>query len=381
MNTATTRTTRDVTLPTIQVLRGAAASLVVLHHCALAAGARTPTDSLVVNSGLGRLGACGVDIFFAISGFIMVFTTQRKGGIEDAVIFAKRRVLRIYPLYWIWSIVLLMLWVGGLTLKSSHYTSSFLIQSFLLIPCFNGHNYHPFLDQGWTLSFEVLFYLVFACAILLGLRKSKLLFLAGAFTALSCLSRLLPVHSGVRYLLSDSIMIEFLYGVLAAEVFIRLQALRDAWWIKILPFVLTTAGCVALLCTRKLEVTEGIRFVVYGLPALAIVFGGAMSGARPRPRLLVYFGDASYSIYLTHIFFLMGFGVVLKHLPLRGQLITDLAIAGTALATIALSSITYLLIERPITRIIAVKRRSVPFGQAMGRLDELSPACNVSRSS
>jgi exopolysaccharide production protein ExoZ len=363
------------------VLRGVAASLVVLHHYALALNAYNPVNSWIIDSGLGQLGACGVDIFFAISGFIMVYTTQGKLGVEDAVVFAKRRVLRIYPLYWVWSIVLLALWAGGLTLKSHHYSPAFLLKSFLLIPGFNGYNYHPFLDQGWTLSFEVLFYVVFACALLLRLKKSRLLFLAGAFAMLSYLSRLLPANSGVRYLLSDPIIIEFVFGVLAAEVFLRLPAIRAARWMRVLPFTLTTIGCVALLWTVKLEVTDRLRFLLYGLPALLIVFGAAMRGPAPRARWLVFLGDASYSIYLTHIFFLMGYGPAVKHLSRLSRLPTDPMIVAAAVVTIALSSFTYVLIERPLTKFVSAKRLAVPHSQALSGMSELSSVCNVSRGS
>jgi len=132
------------------------------------------------------------------------------------------------------------------------------------------------------------FYLVFTACILLRLRKSRLAFLIGSFAMLSCLSVLLPSNSGIRYLLSDHISVEFLYGVLAPKVLLRPAAFA-AWWMRVLPFALMIIGCVALLGAVRLEMRDSLRFVTYGLPALLIVFGAAMRGPAPCPRLLLNF--------------------------------------------------------------------------------------------
>jgi exopolysaccharide production protein ExoZ len=378
LNPIATPTNRDTRLPAIQVLRGIAASLVVFHHYSLVLTEFSPAHSWIVDSGLGKIGACGVDIFFAISGFIMVYTTQSKAGVKDALVFVTRRGFRIYPLYWVWSTVLLALWASGFALTSHHYSVGFLITSFLLIPSFNGHSFHPLLDQGWTLSFEMLFYVVFAGCILLRLRKSKLAFLIGSFAMLSCVSVLLPSDSGIRYLLSDHITIEFLYGVLAAEVLLRLPATFTAWWVRVLPFALMVIGCVALLGTVGLEMPDSMRFVTYGLPALLIVFAAAMRGPTPCPRLLVYFGDASYSIYLTHGFFSMAYGMALKHSSLLTRLSSDAAIVAAGIITILLSSLTHLLVERPLTDYFSGRKNApVPVSHSTGSTSDSSALGNV----
>ena len=72
-------------LSSIQVLRGIAAVMVVMFH------------------GLGfQIGSSGVDIFFVISGFIMFHTNRNAFGLTGAaILFFKRRLLRIAPLYWL----------------------------------------------------------------------------------------------------------------------------------------------------------------------------------------------------------------------------------------------------------------------------------------
>jgi hypothetical protein len=86
-----------------------------------------------------------------------------------------------------------------------------------LIPVRRGDTYHPFLDPGWTLSFELLFYLCFACTICLGMKRLALPFLGTIFVELVAVGRVLPECS-LRFLLSDEIIFEFLLGVLAARI-------------------------------------------------------------------------------------------------------------------------------------------------------------------
>jgi exopolysaccharide production protein ExoZ len=143
----------------------------------------------------------------------MVYTTRTKAGSNDALAFITRRILRIYPLYRFWTSLLLALWVGGLARRPQRYSASYVASSYFLVPSFNGLNFYPLVHQGWTLSFEMLFYLVFACGIILKLRSSKLLFLAVTFSICALLSRFLSSDNGVRYLLTNPISIEFLYGM------------------------------------------------------------------------------------------------------------------------------------------------------------------------
>jgi exopolysaccharide production protein ExoZ len=304
---------------------------------------------------LGNLGACGVDLFFVISGFIMVYKTRRKAGNDDALIFITRRILRIYPLYWVWTSLALALWVGGVGQRLQHYSIWYVVSSYLLIPSFNGLDFHPLVRQGWTLSFEMFFYLVFACGICLKLRSSKLPFLATAFCSFAFLSKLLAPDSGARYLLRNSITIEFLYGMLAAEILVNLPPIRANRLARSLSLALISVGAGALLCTLRFHDAYSLRFIFYGVPVFSIVLGAAMLGSASAPSLLVSLGDRSYSIYLGHGFFLMVYAFALKHWPLCFSLSPDAGIVLAGAATIALSSFTYSIIERPLTRALSPK--------------------------
>lgn len=345
---------RDRVLPTVQVLRGVAASLVVFHHFARLYSHGTLRRSWILDSGIGDLCMCGVDIFFVISGFIMVYTTKGKLGVGDSLVFMKRRVLRIFPLYWIWTTVLLLLLLSGLALRNEHYPTSNLVLSYFLIPSWDGTYFHPLLGQGWTLSFEMLFYLIFALGISFGLRAWKVAFAGATFGVLALIGQIFSSDSAVRYLFSNSIVIEFLFGMIVAETVLRIGPVRSSRF-EILSLALMVLGGAALLLTVRISNPDQHRFFFYGIPSLLMVFGAVVRGSAPAPRLLTYLGDASYSIYLVHDFIALAFATALTHRLTVQRFPPDLAIVVCGIITIALSSLPFPLIERPMNRAFSLK--------------------------
>jgi len=109
-----------------------------------------------------NFGMAGVDIFFVISGFIMVYVTHKwtAGAAKHIPEFLSSRALRIYPLYWIVSLPLLGLYLlrPDLVFSASVWNEPNLLKSFLLWPDVA----YPLLEIGWTLIHEMSFYLIFA---------------------------------------------------------------------------------------------------------------------------------------------------------------------------------------------------------------------------
>src|ERR1700748_1111292 len=143
-------------LPNLQVLRAVAAYLVVLVHL---------SELLPQNSFAELLrsrGYGGVDIFFAISGFIMVYTTSAKR--TSAGTFLLNRLKRIAPLYYL---VTLIVFALALVLRSLFESASTdlvpLLKSLAFLPFEKtpGHIY-PVYYLGWTLNYEIFFYAIFA---------------------------------------------------------------------------------------------------------------------------------------------------------------------------------------------------------------------------
>jgi exopolysaccharide production protein ExoZ len=334
-----------VELTYIQMLRGVAASLVVFTHFG-----DLPAHSWVKDSRFSQLGTSGVDLFFVISGFIMVYTTRGLGGGGDALQFLRKRIHRIYPLYWVWTTVLLVLWLCGLAYASHRFPIAYIVGSYSLIPSYLDGAVYPFfplLIQGWTLSFEMLFYVVFAAGILLNMKRWRLIFLAGSFAVLWLAGRPLSPYSGLKYLVSNTIVIEFLFGVLVAQMMVPMAKQGRSIAISLM-----CAGAFLLLGSTGFHYSvDWMRFLVYGIPAASLVLGAAMMGARPMNKVLLYLGNASYSIYLSHFFFALLFGWALKHTHAMDRVQPDLLIVAMTAATIALSSLTY-----PLERLFQFKR-------------------------
>jgi exopolysaccharide production protein ExoZ len=339
----------------IQILRGLAATMVVFHHFCSSVAEYHPSPSLLVRSGLGDLGASGVDLFFVISGFIMVLTRKHSADtFSHAVEFWKKRFIRIYPLYWIWTSVLLVLWAASIALQSHRYSASYVISSYLLWPMRGGAGLlHPLLDQGWTLSFEIYFYLFFGLSIALGLRSMQLPFLVGVFGSLAILSRLGGYPHGLGILASDPLILEFLFGTLSATVVLRLRGDH-----KVDPRIagsLLAVGFASLLGSIWLKGLVGAgefsRVILWGCPALLIVTGAALYPRRSllgRVPALIRLGDASYSIYLTHAFATLAAAMIMKrYAPIRSVPPDLIVLAGSA-ATVWISFASYPWIEQPL---------------------------------
>src|ERR1041385_2180302 len=118
-----------------------------------------------------KVGAPGLDLFFVISGFVMVYSSERLFGRADAPrIFMLRRIARIVPLYWAMTLVVLayFLLAHGRDMLFALYPPGNILASFLFYPYPRGDGaLVPLHALGWTLNYEMFFYVVFAALICL----------------------------------------------------------------------------------------------------------------------------------------------------------------------------------------------------------------------
>src|SRR5262245_21275262 len=146
-------------LLSIQILRAAAALGVVLAHI---------FPSAVI-------GTAGVDLFFVISGFIMVYASDRLFERRDAPrIFFLRRLARIVPLYWAVTAVLVAYpLLAGVDLAAVSLSPGVILGSFLFFPVPRPDgSLLPVHFLGWTLDYEMFFYVVFAGFIVLSRQRA-----------------------------------------------------------------------------------------------------------------------------------------------------------------------------------------------------------------
>lgn len=338
-------------LMSIQALRGFAVMLVVLFHVQ-----HYTADRLKLPNLLPRfdIGAAGVDLFFVISGFIMVYASERlyarRGGMR---IFYLRRIARIVPMYWAASTVLLVFLLvryGDLNAASGGTDFDYVIASYLFYPYVRPDGSGlPLLGVGWTLNYEAFFYALFGLSLVLR-RYLAVLAVGVVFAVLTALRALYPLANPFDFWFGPLIL-EFVFGTAIAMAF--RAGLRLPTW---LTWILIALGLATLAWSwhegHLLAPSSWWRVLLWGLPALAIV-GALALAERPPPdglfwRVTGFLGDASYSIYLFHI---LALGIPSIAL---GRLIAPasapwLHVACMLIAAVGLPVLIYLFAERPLT--------------------------------
>lgn len=341
------------TIYSIQMLRALAASLVVIAHAQVHLEVRKHIPGLDPFLDLGRVG---VDLFFIISGFIMVYVASNEftkpGAPRD---FFIRRFIRVVPTYWIYTSALAVLMIAlpqlfsdGKEFELSHYFASLLF-----IPWENniGH-LKPLLPVGWTLNYEMYFYFVFALLLFL----PRKYFLAGMSVALvgSILSGIFfkplpPLFSVV----TSPLMLEFLIGCGIGLLFMGKTHLP-----KTISYALFVAGVTWLLLAAGDFIPHTIRTISWGLPSAMIVTGILFlekSSAISISKLLVAIGGSSYSLYLTHIFTINALGKIWVSV-FHGYY--GLFVIACVICSVLVGHIAYLVIEKPAIRFLGGRYRS-----------------------
>jgi exopolysaccharide production protein ExoZ len=343
----------------IQVLRGIAALLIVLYHLLLAETAYAARAFLLPD--LLAYGACGVDFFFLISGYVLTARyVDRAGARRAAGTFLARRLFRIYPLYWVYSAVLLALAAFRPDLvDASVYAGVSIWRSFLLLPQSGA----PLLSVAWALSHLVYFSCAFALllvagrrAVVPGLCAWALLVVAGyAWRGGSPALRALPW----THLVWHPLTLEFILGcVLALTVRRTRAAARTA---AIGGACLLGAACLAWSAGHGTDLPRNWwRVLVFGVPGALILYGGAAGAplrAHALSRALHLFGDASYSLYLSHTLVLSAVGRAWLAHPTQHPAAQAAWLGVMLAAALVFSLFSYRLLEQPLGRL---ERRTKP---------------------
>ena len=275
----------------IQYLRGLASLMVVISHSMTHFHS---TQDFI----LRKLGAFGVDIFFVISGFIMIYSTSAKDITPFK--FMIRRIERVAPLYWIFTtLLILMVSISPDTFSTvkleiwNVVSSYFFIASESTSSTFSGA-FKPVLYVGWTLNYEMFFYLIFAFSLFLSAQR-QLSFIFVIMMSLIFLG-LVENSNGLIGFYSDPILLEFCVGVILGKAYVsgNIQTSRVAVFALFFAFLFFLMTCEF----------DWHRVIYSGIPASIVVFS-ALSLPSFTGRLnsaLNLIGDASYSIYLSHFF-------------------------------------------------------------------------------
>lgn len=272
-----------------------AAMVVVLYHSArhLNFAYGLPTLMKVF-----QFGHAGVDLFFVISGFIILFVHYDDIGRPKRLgRYVNRRFTRIMPTYWVALALTILLGIAGQHHKIPQIFD--LIWSATLLP---SHK-EPLLGVAWTLQYEIMFYIVF-CFLILNRKIGIVLFILW-FTWVSMALYGIKILGYFPSSLFGVYNFEFFIGM-AVAYFYRNRSVRA-------PRVILISG-ILLFCAVSAAEDFGflngyadIARFFYGPAGALIVLGAAEAGRQSLvtvPRILQALGSASYSIYLFQFVFI-----------------------------------------------------------------------------
>jgi exopolysaccharide production protein ExoZ len=288
----------DGKIESIEALRFFAALLVVLYHA---------NFNLPIPAGMTRVdmtgpltwfqnGNVGVDIFFVISGFVM-YTSSVRRKVFDAVGFLRDRFWRIFPV--LWAALLAKMALEGVNIVTglgdvmiSHLHPSLIAMQFLLIPL---PSELLLVLQTWTLSLEMLFYLVFALGFLRGGLKGVAVGVLAWYAACIVYVSWFKEAAPAIYHALDPVILEFLYGAIIGRIYMtgRTPFGMAALVVGLVSLLIMTFGVGHYFAT-------GIpREYGLGIPAALLVYGLTAVNFR-TPRILLLGGQSSYVLYLFH---------------------------------------------------------------------------------
>jgi exopolysaccharide production protein ExoZ len=351
----------------VQVLRGIAATLVVWVH------AQELVASDILPHWSRSFGYGGVDLFFVISGFIMVRTTQDKD--TDALTFFRKRIFRVAPLYYSATLLVVALSVVVPQLmESTQPEFDETVKSLLFVPFEKTPDrVYPVYYLGWTLNYEMFFYALFGASLFLP-RRFRPAAIIAAIASLAVAGSFIgsvSEHGVAAYFYTRPIMLDFALGVLVAACLHTPSPLSKPLfsWIFIASGVTWFVfGGGMFRFGNEAAAPPTDTFLRFGIPAALIVAGAVgleKSGKRVGNSLMRRCGDASYSLYLSHYFFVGAVIAAAARLEMgdTGRIVLA---AFTMAAAIGLGFAVYHLVERPLAGDVSAYRsvrRQMPLRQ------------------
>lgn len=344
-STLTNRDFQDLHFDSIQALRGLAALFVIFQHVRFL-----------------NFGSFGVDIFFCISGFMIMFSTQK-----STHFFFRKRLIRILPLYYLMTFATyLMLVLFPSMFQQTTHQPSYLIKSLLFIPFdIGGGVIQPLLRIGWTVNCEMFFYLLFFISFHISMRyrgiicSGLLVLVVGLVQSFSPLfqtwqSPLGNALSPVLAFYGDPYMLEFIFGI---AVYYLVRFLYGRHQVHEIPRAVSALSAVAVpvifgllaFFTPRINVIGFRRLPLWGLPAFVLLLLAFLAGLHIKmPRFAVMTGNISYSLYLVHYYPVM----LLDRALFDFSTVSVKSVIGLIISialSIALAYVSWILVEKKLT--------------------------------
>lgn len=314
----------------IQYARAFAAICIVLYHV------MRKGMLLGYNEFEFEIGKMSVPLFFIISGFIMCYIQDVRP--KHPLDFFKNRIIRILPPYYFFTTLILVIYIIKPDLvKYSHYPNISIIGSYTLWPMINSS---MLLNPGWTLRPEFTFYFVFFITTLF-FKKSNQKYL---FVMLVCFSL-----SIVSYFSSIEVFRAFFNYMYIFAIGMVVYNLRGKLYGDINTVLFVVFSCLTIFLITKKDDVDVISSLLLGGSFLFFLnMEGKINHGRFYMRWLGLIGDASYSIYLTHV---LNIGVSTYIFKLSGINSSVLYVSFTMLLSLIVGLFTYKYIEVPLIKI------------------------------
>ncbi len=334
MNNSSVTDFHKLHFDSIQALRGITALFIVLEHVRFL-----------------NCGAFGVDIFFCISGFMIMFSTH-----NDTNYFFRKRLIRILPLYYLMTVgTYFALLLFPDMFAQTKANPVFLLKSLLFIPFDIGDGIiQPLVRIGWTVNCEIFFYLLFFISFKIS-HKYRGLLCSLLLAAFVIAANLLPAVSPILSFYGNPVMLDFILGILCYYLTRGLYALHTAGK---LPGFSSGAGVVLcfseflglIISKPHINILGFNRPIIWGIPAFLMVLSVFVAGlsGKKMPAALVQLGNISFSLYLLHYYPVM----LLDRKLFDFSVFSPMALLGTAIAialSVTLAFISYFLIERGLS--------------------------------
>lgn len=343
----------------IQALRGIAVLSVVLFHLITIEKKFGGTTSIMPV--FFEFGRFGVDLFFIISGFVMVSVTRGKfQNIKQSLHFLSHRILRIYPIYWVYTFFALIVFlINPSWVNSAQGNQVDILASFLLLPS----EIRPLVQVGWTLIHEMYFYVVFFLILLI--TPERFMPIAILFWAVCIVFFNVSLESTDPFikLIFHPLTLEFIGGCFLAITFFyesnRIISTHSLLLITLIGLASAIYGYYFYhQMTGQFNLPGWWRVLIFGVPAMLIVFCfiNAEKNGYIINSLLVKIGDASYSIYLSHLLTLSAAGRIWSIYGSNTIYDNLLMIPVFILLTIFVGAVSYHLVEKPL---LMISRRIV----------------------
>jgi peptidoglycan/LPS O-acetylase OafA/YrhL len=332
---------------TIQVLRFIAALMVMILHSTFYTSERLDSNTIVYNAGFN-----GVKLFFIISGFVMIMSSENLNeNSRGWIIFGVKRIIRIVPIYWIiTSYKIIVLIFASFLIYHARLDIGFILKSYFFIPAINKDGmFHPFYGVGWTLNFEMFFYLLFTISLALKIRP--ILFLSIILIFLSVISIFKTSNWPDVSFYANPIILNFLYGMIGAKLILYGIKLPQRLAIPLILISLFIIFCpitgiftsLSFLLYNEIVISIATFLVVYGAASIDGYWN------KKIPSIFIFLGAASYSLYLIHPSVAPSAPTLIK---LFHSKMIFLSVTLGVIGSILVAVVFYRFCEKPLTKFL-----------------------------